>query len=93
MLVGGSGLVLGGLLIGNRKNSTFGEAGAGVMLGGLGVVSAIGSIPVFAGSVRNKRRSERMTYLEILPINNQWLCARGQLVPSSTCHLKLRIPF
>lgn len=93
MLVGGSGLVLGGMLIGNRKNSSFAEAGAGVIMGGLGVVSAIGSIPVFLGSARNKRRSEQMTYLELLSINNQWLCAPGQVVPSSTCHLKLRVMF
>jgi len=61
LLGGGSALIIGGLLIGNRKESTYNEVYAGVFMIGLGIVSASGSIPLFIGSARNKRRAKAAT--------------------------------
>jgi hypothetical protein len=61
LLGGGSALIITGLLIGNNKNSSFGDAAAGGILGGLGVVSVIGSIPLFNASGRNKRKANTAT--------------------------------
>jgi hypothetical protein len=57
LLGAGTGLVLVGLLIGNRESSSFDDAATGVILGGLGVVSALGSIPLFIASGKNKRKA------------------------------------
>ena len=58
IMLGGGVAAMGlGLLIGNRKNSSFGEAGTGVVIGGLGFLSAVGSIPVFSSASRNKRKA------------------------------------
>lgn len=65
LLVGGGLLVGAGLLIGNRRESTFGEAGTGVILGGLGVLSAIGSIPLFIASGRKRRNAQTMVALDM----------------------------
>lgn len=65
LLVGGTAFVGLGFLIGNRNNSSFGEAGAGVILGGLGVLSTIGSIPLFIASGRNKRKAEAIVSLDV----------------------------
>ena len=61
MLGGGASLILLGNLIGNNKNSSFGDAGTGVILGGIGVLSMLGSIPVFLASGKNKRRANAMS--------------------------------
>lgn len=60
LLGGGSALVLAGFLIGNRNESTFGEAEAGVIMGGIGVISMLGSVPLFMASGRNKRKAAAM---------------------------------
>jgi hypothetical protein len=57
LLGAGTGLVLVGLLIGNRESSSFDDAATGAILGGLGVVSALGSIPLFIASGKNKRKA------------------------------------
>ena len=57
LLGGGTALVAGGLLIGNRSTSSFDDAAAGAIMGGLGVISALGSIPLFLASGRNHRRA------------------------------------
>lgn len=46
-----------GLLIGNRKESSFNDAATGAVIAGIGVLSAIGSIPLFVASGRNKRKA------------------------------------
>ena len=58
LLGGGAGLIGTGFLIGNRETSTFGEAGTGVVIGGLGLLSIIASIPVFNASVKNKKKAK-----------------------------------
>lgn len=63
MLGGGASLILVGNLIGNSKNSSFDDAGTGVVIGGIGVLSMLGSIPVFLASGKNKRRANAMSTL------------------------------
>ena len=60
LLIGGTAGIGIGFLIGNRKNSSFGEAGTGVIIGGLGLLSILGSIPLFAASGKNKRKANLM---------------------------------
>ncbi|MBL0129823.1 MAG: hypothetical protein IPP43_00795 [Chitinophagaceae bacterium] len=60
LLVGGATFILAGDLIGNSKESTFGDAGTGVIMAGLGVLSMIGSVPLFIASGKNKRKAISM---------------------------------
>ena len=58
VLLGGGVVLIGtGFLIGDGKNSTFEDAAAGAFFAGIGVLSAIGSIPLFIASGKNKRRA------------------------------------
>lgn len=66
LLGGGAALIGTGLLIGNREESSFDDAATGGILAGVGVVSAIGSIPLFIASGRNKRKAmDVSTYIGI----------------------------
>jgi hypothetical protein len=57
LLAAGSASMIGGFLIGNNKNATFDDAATGVVFGGLGLLSSLGSIPLFIASGRNKRKA------------------------------------
>jgi len=57
LLGGGVALIGAGFLIGDSKNATFDDAGTGVVLGGIGFLSAVGSIPLFIASGKNKRKA------------------------------------
>ena len=57
MLIGGAVLIGTGYLIGNSKEADFGQAGAGFIMGGIGFLSMVGSIPLFIASGKNKRRA------------------------------------
>ncbi len=61
LLGGGTALIGVGFLIGDNKNSTFDDAATGALLAGIGVLSTIGSIPLFIASGKNKRRATRGT--------------------------------
>ena len=61
LLGGGTALIGVGFLIGDNKNSTFDDAATGTFLAGIGVLSTIGSIPLFIASGKNKRRALRGT--------------------------------
>jgi hypothetical protein len=62
VLLGGGTVLIGtGFLIGDSKNSSFDDAATGAVLGGIGVLSAIGSIPLFIASGKNKRKAMNMT--------------------------------
>lgn len=67
ILLGGGAVLIGtGLLIGDRQESSFDNAATGGIIAGIGIASAIGSIPFFIASARNKRKVvEVSTYLEI----------------------------
>lgn len=57
LLAGGAALVGGGYLIGNSKEATFDDAGTGVVMAGAGILSMLGSIPLFIASKRNMNRA------------------------------------
>ena len=61
LLGGGAALVGTGLLIGDSKNSTFDDALTGAGLAGIGILSTIGSIPLFFASGKNKRKAMQAT--------------------------------
>ena len=61
LLGGGAALIGAGFLIGDSKNSTFDDAATGAVLGGIGVLSAIGSVPLFIASGKNKRKAMKAT--------------------------------
>lgn len=66
LLGGGAALILVGDLVGNNKNSSFGDAGTGVIVAGVGVLSMLGSIPLFIASGKNKRRGNALSaYLQM----------------------------
>ena len=63
LLGGGSALMITGFLIagGGNGDVSFGAAGTGVIVGGLGFLSTLGSIPLFIASGRNKRKANAAT--------------------------------
>ena len=62
MLIGGAVLVGAGFLIGDRKESSFDDAATGAILGGIGVLMMIGSVPVFIGSAKNNRKAASLSF-------------------------------
>jgi len=61
LLGGGAALIGTGFLIGDSENSSFDDAATGALLAGIGVLSAIGSIPLFIASGKNKRKALTMS--------------------------------
>jgi hypothetical protein len=69
VLLGGGTVLIGtGFLIGDRKESSFDEAGTGVIIGGIGFLGTLGSIPLFLASAKNKRKANATTFLKWRPI-------------------------
>jgi len=62
MLIGGAALIGTGFLIGDRKESSFDDAATGAVLGGVGMLLMIGSIPVFIASGKNKRKAASLSF-------------------------------
>jgi hypothetical protein len=58
----GSALVVGGLLIGNRDESSFSDAATGGIMGIAGGAGMVGSIPLFIASSRNRRKALSLTF-------------------------------
>jgi hypothetical protein len=61
MLGGGAALIGAGFLIGNRAESSFDDAATGGLLGGVGVLLMLGSIPVFIASGKSKRKAASLS--------------------------------
>lgn len=63
VLLGGGTVLIGtGFLIGDRKESSFDDAATGVIVGGLGLLATIGSIPLFIASGKNKRKALSVSF-------------------------------
>jgi hypothetical protein len=75
LLAGGVALTGTGFLIGDRTESTFDDAATGAIIGGIGVLATIGSIPLFIASGRNKRKGMAVTFrnMPVLQIKNSSL--------------------
>jgi hypothetical protein len=63
MLGGGASFILLGDLIGNSKSSSFGDAGTGFVVAGIGALSMLGSIPLFIASTKNKKKANNASTL------------------------------
>ena len=61
LLAGGVGLIGTGLLIGNGDETSFDDAASGGIIAGLGVASALVSIPVFLASTRKKNKAMQLS--------------------------------
>ena len=61
LLGGGVALIGTGFLVGDDKEASFDDAFTGALMAGIGVLSTIGSIPLFIASGKNKRRAMRGT--------------------------------
>jgi hypothetical protein len=58
VLLGGGVVLIGtGFLVGDGKEASFDDAATGAVLAGIGVLSAVGSIPLFIASGKNKRKA------------------------------------
>ena len=57
LLAGGVVALGAGLVLSTREEASFGTAATGVLLGGIGLASAIVSIPLFNASARNKGKA------------------------------------
>lgn len=58
---GGAALIVTGIAIGDGDNATFDDAASGGIIAVVGIASALGSIPLFIASGRNKRKAMNMT--------------------------------
>ena len=61
LLGGGVALIGTGFLVGDGKEASFDDAATGAVLAGIGVLSTIGSIPLFIASGKNKRSAMKTT--------------------------------
>ncbi|HEX2845235.1 MAG TPA: hypothetical protein VHN59_01715 [Chitinophagaceae bacterium] len=60
LLIGGAVAGTVGLLVGTGDETSFDNAGTGVIVGGIGLISMAGSIPLFIAAKRNKTKAETM---------------------------------
>jgi len=63
LLGGGTALIATGFIVGDSKNSSFDDAAMGALFAGVGVLSALGSIPLFIASGKNKRKAMKASAL------------------------------
>src|SRR4030095_11137598 len=72
ILLGGGVVLIGtGFIVGDSKNSSFDDAAFGALLAGIGTLSAIGSIPLFIASGKNKRKAMKASAfmeMETIPL-------------------------
>ena len=61
LLGGGAALIGTGFIVGDGKEASFDDAATGAVLAGVGLLSTIGSIPLFIASGKNKRKAMNMS--------------------------------
>ena len=89
MLGGGAGLILVGGLLGNSKESSFSDAGTGIVIAGVGALSMLGSIPLFIASGKNKRKAMSMSFKNEMVPQLQKSSFVNRLVPSLSLKIGL----
>ena len=89
LLGGGAALILVGDLVGNSKESSFSDAATGVVIAGAGVLSMLGSIPLFIAAGKNKRKAMSLSFKnEMIPeLQNSSFVNRS--VPSLSLKISL----
>ena len=63
LLIGGGALAATAIAVATPGNVGFDQLGALVVLGGIGGVAALGSIPLFAAAARNERKASTATVM------------------------------
>jgi hypothetical protein len=91
LLAGGTALIGTGFLIGDKKESSFGAAATGVIMAGVGVLSAIASIPLFIASARNKRKG--MAVSAFIKMENTGVIQRYSIAHNMYPALSVKINF
>ena len=90
VLLGGGIVLIGtGFLIGASSESSFDDAYTGGIFVGVGVLSAIGSIPLFIASGKNKRKAASLSFKnEMAPqlLKNSFV---SRIVPSLSLKIQL----
>lgn len=61
LIRGRHGIDRNSFLVGDSEQSTFNDAAAGAFVAGVGLLSAIGSIPLFIAAGKNKRKALTMS--------------------------------
>lgn len=89
LLVGGTGLIGAGLLIGDSKESSFSDAAFGAVIGVVGFLSMIGSIPAFIASGKNKRRGMSLSFKNETAPHIQKMSIVSHPVPSLSLKISL----
>ena len=90
VLLGGGTVLIGtGFLIGASEESSFDDAATGGIIAAVGVLSAIGSIPLFIASGKNKRKAASLSFKnEMTPqlLKNSFV---SRVVPSLSLKIEL----
>lgn len=91
LLGGGTALMGAAVLIGSSKEVSFGDAGAAVIMGGLGFLCDLGSIPLFIASGKNKRRGMKASASLIM--QNAYVLQKqnNSIMPFPALSLKVRL--
>jgi len=91
LLGGGTALMGAAFLIGDSKEASFGDAGAAVIMGGLGFLCDLGSIPLFLASGKNKRRG--MAASASIIMQNAYALQKQSIsiIPFPALSLKIRL--
>jgi len=73
LLSAGVALMGTGLLIGDSKKASFDDAGTGIVIGGIGFLATLGSIPTFISSAKNKKKANSSAFfkMETTPVVQQ----------------------
>lgn len=89
LLGGGSALIVVGVLVGTNKNASFGNAGTGVIVGGLGFLSTLGSIPLFLASSKNRKKGISLSLKDQRDIHSPIISLMHKPIPSLSISLSL----
>jgi hypothetical protein len=88
MLAGGIVLIGVGYLVGNGENADFDQAATGGIMAVTGIVSGLGSIPLFIASKRNKKKS--MSVSAGVNIEGTYPLSEGGYFPALALKIKWR---
>ena len=89
LLGGGSALIVVGVLVGANKNASFGSTGTGVIVGGLGFLSTLGSIPLFLASSKNRKKGISLSLKDQRDIQSPIISLMHKPIPSLSISLTL----
>ena len=89
LLGGGAALIGTGFIVGDGKEASFDDAATGAVVAGVGLLSAIGSIPLFIASGKNKRKAMNMS--TVIKMEKATIIERQSFVQSSYLAIAFKI--